>query len=907
MQQLTPVRATHSLFRRTVAAVFVACVLASLPGALASTDGGSTGIAAVGTLPRWGDDVVAALGPEIVPVEDQFGFIPTWAEESGTVVTLPEARQLWQFYPTDNADTTAIAVRDLDTLELRTIVRIDAPLVRLSRPAAEWMMATDGDRRAFVVTDPVDRFSSDPISVVEIDLATFAQRRLPFDTTALAAGSLRPGGLSYDPFGDQVIGAYSLAGGFSVVSNANTYLLTVDLATGVLSDPRLVRSCTGPFPASEGNGYQFPVFVPTAEYAFVTCHRSGYGGLAVRLPRSAIGDPSSSEEPVVGPTYLNAVLNDPGSRRQFIVTRGGDVWAFDTDAMAFVGVVATTVQTLDALVGYGLDPITGRLFFQSPSYGVGVADARFFPIPQASTLPSLQFEGQEKIYGDGVSRFFVLPGRFTERAAEYTIYDAGPAPVPPGRADPDANTLDIAEQAGVTDARYFGSGSGYGLRVIVANGVTTAPPAPAVGAVSPTATALSQYGNSRCGFTDREVAFGRVVRAQYDTGSVVAEANPVFVDGRTVVDLEQPSRCDVYGRDGQNEVFSGVFGVAPGAASLVDNGSSTPRWDQRPAVCSTSSGGGTETGSASGTPELGRGDVSCPEPGGTLEAHSESAGIEGEVSVGRSTSDVTITRDGDGVHVESVSVASDIDVFGVIHIGEVHAVATSRSNGRPAGGPMSTHTITISGVSVNGQRLCDVCANDDVVNAFNTVMNGQAQIRLNPGVDAALLAGSPRGAVTAVQKSTERQVSDQALIGDFTTEVPALEVVTYNDNREWGRARQLYQLAGVSSVATYNIVLVPAGSGRVPGSLGGVGTGPLTGGVPGVAGGLPGGGTAIASGGHGGPLADVVDAIRDEIVDGYRLIVRHPREAGLILTALVLFAVPLYGWWRRTSLLEAVA
>jgi hypothetical protein len=44
-------------------------------------------------------------------------------------------------------------------------------------------------------------------------------------------------------------------------------------------------------------------------------------------------------------------------------------------------------------------------------------------------------------------------------------------------------------------------------------------------------------------------------------------------------------------------------------------------------------------------------------------------------------------------------------------------------------------------------------------------------------------------------------------------EVPAFEITVFNDNTKWGRARQLYQFAGVASSATYNIVLLPTSSG----------------------------------------------------------------------------------------------
>jgi hypothetical protein len=592
--------------------------------------------------------------------------------------------------------------------------------------------------------------------------------------------------------------------------------------------------------------------------------------------------------------------------------------------MSFVGVVGAAKDNSGGVnIGPGIDPVSGRLFFLSPDFGLGLVEGRFFPIPQARTLPSASAKAQERILSDAkTGRVFVLSGVGNDKAPAYTIYKVDAAPAPPPPPDPDQNTTDQAEQDGKTESRFFGSATGYGARAVLANGAAGAVPSPSIGVVSPVAQAISKNINSKCGFTDRELVAGRVAKAQYDTGSTAAEAIAVGIDERTKVDLTKPSRCDVNIRNNGAEYFSGVFATAPGA-SQFDTG---PGWNHGPAGCTSSEGGSAAEadGDDGSDRPLGTAHVSCPLPGGKLEATATSD-LTGGVEVGKATTTSTISRDASGVVSKVTSIAKDIDIAGAIQIAEIQAEALSVANGRPKkDGPMSTLTITIKGVTIGGTTVCgENCDLNTVVDELNRAASGRAQFRIANGLDDRLLHGTPKGALTAVQKSAERQASDQALVGDFTTEIPALEMVVYNDNNEWGRARQLYQFAGVATAATYNIAELPPGlalpadssdsgsSGSQAGMTAAAddGSGTTTaddsvnGGNSAVALGLPTPTASVDSGSGGGILPRVARAL----ARGIRLIFTHPRQALLLLTAWLLFSLPIVLSRRRRLLAMARA
>jgi hypothetical protein len=873
-------------------ALCISVVIGLPPGPARSADGGDPPI--VGSLPRFPADALAAIGKDRIQPASSFD---ARALVGGTIVAFPQVRQLWQVYPTssDGAGPTAIAVRNLDSMALTTTFDIPVQLQRGARSdsGGDWMHAIDGDRRVFFVA-PSNAEGQAVWSVVEVDLRTFAQRshpiKEPFVIANRSTSGFLPAAIEYDPFDDALL---ILFGGVPATSagNATTLLYRLDLKTDA-GATRQIRACNGPMtPTDSGVTSQLAGMI-SQEFAYFSCQRAGSIGAVVRVARPSILN-AEAEDIVAGPAYLETAFADPTSGRLFLITVAGEIWAFDTRTMSFVGVVAAGAEgEIFPRLGFGLDTLTGRLFFQSKSTGLGIAEGRFYPIPQARAFPDRSVDSQERIISDGKNgRLFVLAGVQNERAPAYVIYDIGQAPAPPPPPDPDRSTIDVPEQNGATESRYFASATGYGVRLLLAKGISAVPPAPAAGQVAPTADFISKNVNSKCGFTDREMVAGRVSRAEYETGSTAARAIGIDVDERTKLDLANMSRCDVTVRS-SSDVFSGIFSTGPqqvqDEARARDSG---PGWDNEAAICSSSEGeSGKESTSKNESPSTGK--VACPKPGDKLTADAVGY-LNGAVSVGRASTSSVISRT-DGVTSTVVAEAHDINVAGVLFIGEVTGIATSRSNGRPGRRPMSDHTVTVKGVRNGGEWICkDVCDLDAVTRTLNLLFAGRVEFRTANGIDEELRQGTPKGALTAVQKSSARQSSDQALVGDSTTEVAGLEMVVYNDNKPFGRARQIYQFAGVATAATYNIQRTPFGDGfgDDPGGgfdESGVSAEGATGDAFAPDGGYSASPAVSGGGGAGGAIARFLRALGR----GIRMFFTSPRHALLLLTGWALFALP---------------
>lgn len=924
MRKTRPTPPLHAAARAVVAVSLVAGLTSFLPLTGARAAAPKPLFEQIGTLDRFPADARAALGSAFVPVYDTDPKINKANSDqkgrSGTIIMIPEVRQLWQIYFIQGGGDFAAVIRDLDSLKIIRTVPLPGGLDRstVSAHGGEWAHAIDSKGLRLFLTTLTNR------EVLEIDLRTFTIKTRQIFTSVAPANvtglvPFVPGGLTYDPYDDALLVLYGGPPATSV-GNTNTFLYTLDVSTAPApADPMLLhqlQSCGGPLTSTDIGGWTYGwSILPTRDYLYVPCHRAGNAGIVIRMTRPGPNNRRPQEDVAVGPVTVETVLADPASERLFLITLIREIWVFEAKTMSFLGIAATGPDRTNSPTGYGLDPQTGRVFFQSSTFGIGVIEGRFFPIPQARTTPRKTM-GQERIFSDHqTNRVFVLEGLDQNKPPAYRIYRTEAAPLPPPQPDPDRNTVDMPEREGITEARYFSNGSGYGARVILAKGFSTVAPAPALAAIAPTALVIERHINSKCGYTDRELVAGWVRKAEYDTGSTAASAIAFDVDGTTKQDLDKPSRCDVAIRD-QNgtEQFRGIFATAPTLDELTqaprDNpdtpqDESNPRWDWDQAECTSSDEAGKATDSAA-VDDFGPSMVDCPEPGGTLTA-SAATGLDGGVSVRQASTATTIKRTAAGVESTVTAVAQGVDIAGVISFAEIRSTATSASNGRPKQGPMSTHDVVVRGAMLNGTTICDTCQDlPALVNTLNQAAGGRAVFRTakgaNSGLDEDLKRGSKRGAQTAVKKSTVRQTSDRILVGDFTTEVPGLEMTVFNDNVEWGRARQLYQFAGVSSAATYNIALRPTGvpfddDSGVPFdddiSIADIGDTPFSGLVEefddttDLTSATP----AVNEDDQGGIIGSILPPFR-ALVRGIRLFFTNPRHSLLLLTAWALFTLP---------------
>lgn len=117
-------------------------------------------------------------------------------------------------------------------------------------------------------------------------------------------------------------------------------------------------------------------------------------------------------------------------------------------------------------------------------------------------------------------------------------------------------------------------------------------------------------------------------------------------------------------------------------------------------------------------------------------------------------------------------------------------------------------------VDVNGisQEFCGdpgvaQAGTQPVIDAINRVLGSRGKAS-SPSPDPELRQGSPGGYLASIQKDRLQQVGSRSVNQDDSTQVPALELIIFNDDPTLGRGRQIYQFAGVDSSVSYGIYLL---------------------------------------------------------------------------------------------------
>ncbi len=211
------------------------------------------------------------------------------------------------------------------------------------------------------------------------------------------------------------------------------------------------------------------------------------------------------------------------------------------------------------------------------------------------------------------------------------------------------------------------------------------------------------------------------------------------------------------------------------------------------------------------------------------QSHGPPIGADEQVQVGSTASWTSLTRDPvKGSVARAEAVARDITIGGVLHIGEVHSVATSVANGRK-GKAESTFTATLRNVALtdandpSGKPLftCEVCSPTTVADAVNNLAGTNLEARAGAPDPNPLVKNSPGGAQAAIQKAPYNYWHDFYSYGDETQEVYGLQVYLDRDSTLSASHPHglLLELAGVAADAHYVIGLTPPEPEVVPGSL----------------------------------------------------------------------------------------
>lgn len=411
--------------RRTLIGVLTLLGALTMPGVADA----APGVTAIGALERFPQEAVDAFGPDFT---DTSSFLVQIA--GGTLLPVPGANQLWQIYPhRSGSPQTGVLVRDADSRHVIHSFVIPDALDRATVSfGGEWLHATDGGRRVFLV-------SSGQRALYEVDAESFTVRRHPFGIVPqLPNIALQAAGVTYDPSSDSLLVLYGGPGAL-FTANRLTVLQRIDPATGA-TESRIIRSCTGPLPQTDIGGDTIAAELLLGDDAvYLTCQKQLRGlfgpptldddtrALVVKLPRATLWESDGEESPVEAGRRFNAAPVDPGSGRIAVVDWAGLATVVDVDSMSVVGTFNVSSGTTLNRFGLGLDTTRGRVFVQS-DLGFGYLDIGSTPLSSPVLDATAAGPGQERIVPDG-NKVYVLPGTASPSSPKpdrYTIYNVAP-------------------------------------------------------------------------------------------------------------------------------------------------------------------------------------------------------------------------------------------------------------------------------------------------------------------------------------------------------------------------------------------------------------------------------------------------------------------------------------------------
>lgn len=648
---------------------------------------------------------------------------------------------------------------------------------------------------------------------------------------------------------------------------------------------------------------------------------------------------------------------DPAGRRAHALTSAGSgqsLVAVDLDRGGVVGAVGLSYEfeatAAPGGVGAAVDPTTGRVYaLGGPSEqgstgktspgGLVLVDGRRSPLPQGFAFTDLSRPAVEMIAIDPAAGS--RPTRlFVRRLGEpfYRIFaDRIPVERDPGLADADRFTANTPERAGRTAAAFTGGGSGYGMRMLLVGGFSAVPdPVAFARGSSVTKDLVPGYtAEPACGPTNRELVIATV---SPNTGlsdtAATAEAAAATADPRTVQDLARPiASCSpsLLGRTtlGRSRThpddFTGGTNAfestkVPGSDKNVDQFLG-PAWPFSPAVClppqrpvdeSPHEGDGAYANTPPPPGWKARTSCDVAQQEVTADATASAIDLAGVRATAAETT-TSLTRDlGKGVTVTVRSTVRGLRLADVASVDEVRSEAVSAAAGRP-GTALTTFTTEVCGLSIPTLSV-DGCFDPrspesrQIVAALNQALaQRQMEIRL-PMPDHDLRAGTPGGALAAVQKDRFATEGEQLFNNDFLTAVPALEVIRIHDST-LGRGRQIVQIAGVQASTAYNVSVVPTGTGPRPGGGHRPGAGqPGPAVLPKTITPGPAAGTATPDAGGFPTPPQLLATIVSTISYVLRYAFRRPGDALSVIALLaVAFALPLHLLERRRAFVDALS
>lgn len=913
-----------------------------------------------GYLDRYPADVAQRLGVDDLKVATRdFGLAA-----AGTLVvdgSLDRGYQLWGFRDPGQTSGASFAVGEVDLASLKVLRLLKVPDRSLAMPGpgsvgVQFLNSIDTkSHRLYLQTERGGGFlgAATPREIVAVDLKTFTytlNELPPLVESGLGAATVF--GMEFDEIGENLILALPvLEGNVTLTGNPLTLIgwRSADFDGGPLPGPggmlgpRVLRNCRrDPINAPGLNtDLALPMMIttqPDAEadlalrtWVFVPCMTTpvSFNSAIVRLNHATLFDRNASDERLIpAPPGITNWAMDANRGRLLLVNEsdGSDGWVYEAATNSYIGVIQISGYPSGRYTGFGVDEGSGRLYAFNQSNGVMLAEMGQDPIPQADPY-RIRPAGSGWPVAVDVRRnkiFLIAVDAVDEsRVDRYEIYEVPPPAEIQSKSDPDSLTKQVKEEPGKTSAQYGGSATAYGVRSLLAGGLSGAIPNlgnDSLGGV------LRQI-NTRCGLRDREVVLASIQQTELQNSAREAKAAGVHLDNASIQDLERPSRCDVYNEAGLGFTLLGVekaletfqFGSlygrmdatlpgpypnepGKGYAYWVDEtiGDDT-KWEYSPATCvKPAAQAGHNSDQLAGPTS-----VSCGESG-LVEARSEGRAREEvigsiAVSVGKAYTTTKVTLDPQrGLVSEATSIVEDFKI-GPLTIGYIENRARSFARGRTGTSgtdPYQPVLAAVRGPGISGCELrCDVNA---VIGQMNSALAGRVEFRtIKP--DSHLLRGSPGGYQAGIIKSEKQRSSDNALVGDKSAEVPALEAIIYNDNPRLGRIRQVIQLAGVHADSQYGIQAFDEGTPC-----------PDCGGQPNYIDDYTGEfEPEVEVAGNDAPetfgtrVIQLIRKVIGGIAEGIQVLLANPREAAVVATVWALLIGP-YLVWRRRRLLGSL-
>lgn len=942
--------------RRLGVSAIIACLLliSVLP---ASGVEGVTQPVLRGYLDRYPADVAKRLGVDDLKAATQdFGL-----NAAGTVLFDPgldRGYQLWTFRDLEQPSGMSVAVGEVDlaTLTVGRLVKIPDRGLALPGPGTvgmEFLSTIDTKNHTlYLQTERGGGFmgaaNRPEIAAIDLRSLTYTLNELP-GLIESGFGAATIFSLEFDEISDNLIILMpTMEGSPGLTANPVTIIGwpaaqfdggPLPGAGGMLG-PRVLRNCrrdpvnsvplntdiSAPIMITRQPDIEDDLAVKT--WVFIPCMTTpvSANGAITRLNHATLFDRNASDERLIpAPPGVTNWAVDAKRGRMLLVneSEGSDGWVYEAATNSYIGVIQVSGSPAGRLTGFGVDEATGRLYAFNLSNGLMIAEMGQDPIPQADTYRLNPAGSGWPIRLDMKrNRIFAVPGT-SERADRYEIYEVPAARDFEVKSEPDSLTKQVKEEAGRTTAQYGGSATAYGVRSLLAGGMMGAIPNMGNDNIG----RVIKEVNTRCGMKDREVVLAAIQQTELQNSGREAKASGAYLDNASVQDLERPSRCDIYNEVGlgfsllgvekavETLQFSSLYGrmdeTLPGPypgqpergyADFADEtlGDDT-KWEYQAATCSRSRAVPGHNSDQLAGPTS----VSCDRPG-LVTAQSEGRARQDAigtltVSVGRAYTETSVKLDGTKGMLSEASAVVENFKIGPVTIGYIENNATSFAKGRTGTAGTSEYRPIVAGVRGPGISGCELrCDIGAVIPMLNTALAGRAEFRtLRP--DPVLRQGSPGGYQSGIIKSEKQRSSDNALVGDKSGEVPALEVIIYNDNPRLGRIRQLIQLAGVHVDSQYGIQLFDDGTPC-----------PECAGLLGFADELgddvfadPGSVDVEGVGDGSGPIMRLVRKVIGGIAEGIQVLLANPREAGVVATVWALLLGP-YVVWRRRRLLAAL-